>query len=59
MPYGVIGKILRIDLSNQVYSIDEPDEKFYRTYGGGGCLACSYLLRERPAGVEPLDPQTC
>ena len=57
MPYGVIGKILRIDLSNQVYSIDEPDEKFYRTYGGGGCLASSYLLRERPAGVEPLDPQ--
>ena len=57
MPYGVIGKILRVDLSNQVYSIDEPDEKFYRTYGGGGCLASSYLLRERPAGVEPLDPQ--
>lgn len=57
MKYGVAGKILRVDLSNQAYSIEEPEEKFYRTYGGGGCLACYYLLRERLAGVDPLGSQ--
>jgi aldehyde:ferredoxin oxidoreductase len=57
MLHGVTGKILRVDLTNQGYSVEEPDEKFYRTYGGGSCLACYYLLRDRPAGVKPLEPQ--
>jgi len=58
MRHGITGKVLRVDLSSEVYSIEEPDEKFYRTYGGGSCFACWYLLRERPARVEPLDPQS-
>src|SRR5512137_2669162 len=57
MKYGMTGKILKVDLANRGYSIEEPDEKVFRTYGGGGCLACYYLLRERPAGVNPLGPQ--
>ena len=57
MVYGVMGKILRLNLSNESYAVEEPGEKFYRTYGGGGSLACYYLLQERPAGIDPLDPQ--
>ncbi len=57
MKYGMTGKILRVDLSNQVHSVEEPDEKIYRTYFGGSCLACYYLLKERPAGIDPLDPE--
>jgi aldehyde:ferredoxin oxidoreductase len=56
MSYGVTGKILRVNLSEQRCVVEEPGETFYRTYGGGGCLACYYLLRERPAGVDPLGP---
>ena len=56
MLYGVTGKILRVDLTSQRTSVEEPDEAFYRTYGGGGLLACYYLLKERPAHVDPLSP---
>ena len=35
MLYGVTGKILRVDLDHQRTSVEEPDEAFYRTYGGG------------------------
>ena len=56
MPYGYNGKILRIDLTNQKIDVEEPDEKIYRTYIGGGALACYYLLKEQKAGVDPLGP---
>src|SRR5512146_3068338 len=56
MLYGFTGKILRVDLSQQSISVEEPDEAFYRTYGGGGLLACYYLMRERPARIDPLSP---
>jgi aldehyde:ferredoxin oxidoreductase len=56
MGYGYLGKILRVDLTQQSYSVEEQDDKFYRTYVGGTCLAVYYLLSERPAKVEPFDP---
>jgi aldehyde:ferredoxin oxidoreductase len=56
MPYGYNGKILRIDLSKQTIEIEEPDEKLYRTYIGGGGLAAYYLLKEQPPGADPLGP---
>lgn len=56
MAFGVMGKILRVDLNKMNFLVEEPDEKFYRIYGGGGSLACHYLLHERPANVDPLSP---
>ncbi len=56
MPYGYNGKILRIDLTNRKIDVEEPDEKIYRTYIGGGALACYYLLKEQKPGVDPLGP---
>ncbi len=56
MPFGYNGKILRVDLSNKIISVDEPDEYFYRTYGGGSCLGAYYLLKELEPGIDPLNP---
>lgn len=56
MPFGYNGKILRVDLSNKIISVDEPDESFYRTYGGGSCLGAYYLLKELEPGIDPLNP---
>jgi len=38
MKYGMTGKILRVDLSNQAHSVEEPDEKIYRTKSGKDLL---------------------
>ena len=57
MPNGYNGKILRVDLTNNKIDVEVPDEKIYRTYIGGGALACYYLLKEQKAGVDPLGPE--
>jgi aldehyde:ferredoxin oxidoreductase len=57
MPYGYTGKILRVDLSTGAISVDEPDERFYRTYMGGWGIITYYLLKELSPGVEPLSPE--
>jgi aldehyde:ferredoxin oxidoreductase len=52
---GYTGKILRVNLTNHVIEVEEPDEKFYRQYLGGSSLIAYYLLKEVPAEVDPLD----
>lgn len=54
--YGYHGKILHVDLTRQTTRIEEPDDNFYRLYGGGGLLATTYLLKETPSGIDPLSP---
>lgn len=55
-PAGYRGKILHIDLSARRAWSEEPDDRFWRTYGGGGLLAAYYLLRETPARIDAFDP---
>ena len=50
------GKILHLDLSNGKMSVEEPTEKFYRTYIGGRGFILHYLLSTMPAGTDPLSP---
>ena len=57
MPHGHHAKILHVDLTSGQLSVEEPGEKFYRKYMGGSALAMYYLLKEMPAGVEPLAPE--
>lgn len=57
MPNGYNGKILRVDLSKSKLSIEEPDENIFRKYMGGSALNLYYLLREMPAGADPLGPE--
>jgi len=56
MAHGYNGKILHVDLTSGQLSVEEPDEAFYRKYMGGSALAMYYLLKDMPAGVDPLGP---
>lgn len=54
MPFGYNGKILHINLTDNSWEIEEPTEKWYRTYVGGSALAAYYLLKYMKPGVDPL-----
>ncbi len=56
MAYGYCGKILRVDLTSGALSVEEPPDGFYRTYLGGAGFVGYYLLKEVPAGTDPLGP---
>jgi len=55
-PTGYTGKILRVNLTDRTTSIEEQDDKFYRTYVGGMALIGYYLVKELAPGVDPLGP---
>jgi aldehyde:ferredoxin oxidoreductase len=57
MPYGYNGKILHVDLTAGKTEVEEPDEAFYRTYMGGSAMGTYYLLKNTPAGADPLGPE--
>ena len=57
MPYGYNGKILRVNLSSNDISVEEPDEVFYRRYFGGRGIITYYLLKELKPEVDPLGPE--
>ena len=54
---GVNGKILKVDLSKQEYSVDEHDDNFYRKYIGGRGFALYYMHQEMDPKVDPLSPE--
>jgi len=54
---GYNGKILRVDLSRGVVSVDTPSESFYRQYIGGRGFVSYFLLRELDAGEDALGPK--
>ena len=56
MGYGSNGTILRVDLTRGTTAVETFDEAFYRRYPGGKALAAYHLLREMPAGADPLGP---
>ena len=56
MPYGYHGRMLRVDLTTGTLSIDQPALDLYRRYLGGSALNLHYLLKEMPAGADPLGP---
>ena len=57
MPYGYHNRILRVDLGSGDVEYEQPGEQFYRKYVGGSALGAYHLLREVPAGVDPLGPE--
>lgn len=56
MPYGYNGKILHVDLSAGKWTVETPEEKWYRTYMGGTGFLGHYLLRGLTPGIDPLSP---
>ena len=59
MAFGYVGKILRVHLSTGEIRVEEPDDKFYRTYVGGRNIIAHYLLKETPAAADPWGLTTC
>jgi aldehyde:ferredoxin oxidoreductase len=57
MPHGYNGKILHVDLTAGTLTVETPPESFYRTYMGGSAMGLYYILKEMPAGVDPLAPE--
>ena len=55
---GFAGKILHVDLSSRQFHVEEPGEKFYRTYIGGSALGTYYLLKEMAPKTDPLSPES-
>ena len=52
----VTGKLLHVDLTTRQTRTEELSEPVMRKYMGGGALASYILLRDMPAGVDPLGP---
>lgn len=50
-------KALRVDLDNRSYSVDEFDQKWLQGYLGGRAFGAYHLLKEVPAGADPLGPE--
>jgi aldehyde:ferredoxin oxidoreductase len=57
MVNGYTGNILRVNLTKEEISIENPDELFYRRYIGGEGFVAYYLLKELKAGIDPLSPE--
>jgi aldehyde:ferredoxin oxidoreductase len=56
--YGYHGKILHVDLGERRSWIEEPDERVWRRYAGGGLLATWLLLRDTPPGLDAFDARS-
>ncbi len=54
MSYGHWGKALRVNLTTGDIKTETLDEKFMRRYLGGWGFIAYYLLKEVPAGIDPL-----
>ena len=57
MPNGYNGKILHVDLTKGLLTVEEPEEAFYRKYLGGSAMGMHYILRDMPKGADPLGPE--
>jgi aldehyde:ferredoxin oxidoreductase len=54
---GFTGNILRVNLTLGRIEIEHPHESFYRTYIGGSAMGTTYLLKNTPPKIDPLDPK--
>lgn len=57
MAYGYQRRILHVDLTTGQLKVEEPDERFYRTYLGGSAMGMYYLLQHTPPQADPLGPE--
>jgi aldehyde:ferredoxin oxidoreductase len=55
--FGYTDRILRVNLSDEKITIENPGESFQRRYFGGRGLISYYLLKELPPHCDPLGPK--
>ena len=54
---GFNDRIAHVHLADGAVRIEHPGEAFFRTYLGGSAVGAYYLLKEMPAGADPLGPE--
>ena len=54
-PYN--NKILRVNLTDRTVTVEEPGAVYFRRYFGGWNIIADVLLKEVPAGADPLGPE--
>ncbi len=54
--FGYAGSLLRIDLTERIYSVEKMEEKLLRQYLGGVGIGARFLYDEIPSGTVPLSP---
>lgn len=57
MSFGTRGRILRVNLTQATWQIEQLEEAVYRLYPGGKALAAYLLLRQLAPGTDPLSPE--
>ncbi len=57
MVNGYTNNILRVNLTTEKVSIENPDDIFNRRYIGGEGFVAYYLLKELQKGIDPLSPK--
>ena len=57
MPGGIMGRMLRVDLTAETISVEPLDAETARMWLGGTGLGARLLYDEVPAGVEWDDPK--
>ncbi len=55
--HGYTGKLLRIDLTEEKYSVEDLDPIEVRKYIGGTGYAAKLLFQEMKGGTDPLSPE--
>ena len=58
MATGYMGKILRVNLSSGVSSVEELPEEMKRQFIGGRGFGVKILFDELKPGIDPLSPTT-
>jgi aldehyde:ferredoxin oxidoreductase len=53
----MIGKLLRVNLSQNSITEETLDDAFFRKYMGGSGFIGYYLLKELPSRIDPLGPE--
>ena len=54
---GTWGKLLHVDLSTGKHWVEQPSDELYLKLVGGRALVAYLLLRDLPAGSDPLGPE--
>ena len=57
MSHGHWGKMLRVNLTEGSIKVEELSDEWLRMYVGGWGFIGYYLLKEVPAGIDPLSPE--
>ena len=56
MAHGYAGRILFVDLTTGVLSVETPDDDFYRSCIGGTGMGARVIMERTKAGINPLGP---